>query len=49
VECERLWLVRMSSGRLPSSVLSDEFDSLGKNMDCGSYGELHLALLFVAM
>jgi len=37
VECARLWLLRMRSGRLPSSVLSDEFDSLGTNRDCDSY------------
>jgi len=27
----------MGSGRLPSSVLSDEFGSLGTNMDYSSY------------
>jgi len=37
VECARSWLVQMGSERLPSSVLSDEFGSLGTNTDCGSY------------
>ncbi|QCD83714.1 hypothetical protein DEO72_LG2g4061 [Vigna unguiculata] len=37
VECARSWLVQMGSGRLPSSVLSDEFGSLGTNMDYSSY------------
>jgi len=27
----------MDSGRLPSSVLSNEFGSLGTNTDCDSY------------
>jgi len=27
----------MGSGRLPSSLLVDEFGSLGTNTDCGSY------------
>jgi len=29
----------MGSGRLPSSVLSDEFGSLGTNTDCYLYWE----------
>ena len=37
MECMRSWLVPMGSGRLPSSVLVDEFGTLGTNTDCGSY------------
>ena len=37
MECTRSWLVRMGSRRLPSSVLSDKFGSLGTNMDYNSY------------
>jgi len=44
VECARSWLIRMSSGRLPSSVLSDEFGNLGTNTDCGSYWGTPLAV-----
>jgi len=32
-----MWLVRMGSGRLLSSVLGDEFGSLGTNTNCDSY------------
>ena len=39
-----LWLVWMGPGRLPSSVLADEFDSLGTDTNYGSYWELHLTL-----
>jgi len=34
----------MGSGRLPSPVLSDKFDSLGTNMDYGSYWETPLGV-----
>jgi len=44
VECARSWLVRMGSGRLPSSLLSNEFGSLGTCMDCGSYWGTPLGL-----
>ncbi|QCD97385.1 hypothetical protein DEO72_LG6g2095 [Vigna unguiculata] len=37
VECAKSWLVQMSSGRLPSSVLFDKFGSLGINIICSSY------------
>jgi len=37
VECAISWLVRMGLGRLPSSMLADEFGSLETNTDCGSY------------
>jgi len=37
VECAKSWLVRNGFGRLPYSVLYDDFGSLGTNMDCGSY------------
>ncbi|QCE00190.1 hypothetical protein DEO72_LG7g1477 [Vigna unguiculata] len=37
VECARSWLVQMGSERFPSSMLSDEFGSLGTNSNCGSY------------
>jgi len=44
VNCARSWLVRMGFGRLPSSILSDEFGSLGTNTDCGSYWETPLGV-----
>jgi len=37
VECARSWLVLMGSERLPSSMLSDEFGSLGTNTNYDSY------------
>jgi len=37
MECVRLWLVWMGFGRLSSSVLADEFGSLGTNENCGLY------------
>jgi len=37
MECARSWLLRMSFGRLPSSVLSNKFDNLRINTDCNSY------------
>jgi len=37
VKCARLWLIWMGSRRLPSSVLSEEFGSLGTNTDYDSY------------
>jgi len=44
VECARSWLVQMGFGRLPSSVVVDEFGSLGTNTDCGSYWETPLGV-----
>jgi len=49
VECARSWLVRMDFGRMPSSVLFDEFGSLGTNTNCGRIRELHLVLRIVAV
>jgi len=34
----------MGSGRLPSSVISDEFGSLGTNTNCVSYWETPLGV-----
>jgi len=45
VECTRSWLVQMSSRRLPSSMLADEFGSLGTNMDYGSYWGTPLGII----
>jgi len=44
VQCTRLWLVRIDSRRLPSSMLSDEFGSLGINTNYGSYWETLLGV-----
>jgi len=48
VECARSWLVRTGSERLPSSVLSNEFGSLGQIQTVVRIVELHLVLRIVA-
>ena len=37
MECATSWLIRMGFERLLSSVLVEEFGSLGTNTDCDSY------------
>ena len=47
--CARSWLVRMGAERLPSSVLANEFGSVGTNTDYDSYWGTPLGLRIVAV
>ena len=49
MECSRLWLVRMGSGRLPSLVLADELVVMGQIQIVVRIGELHFVSWIVVV